>query len=458
MARHLVEFCDRYTHHFVGQGRNSVGHARHYLSGLLGTQRRKNIETIENDVSGSDYQGMEQFISSSPWKHQSLLDDVACDANELLGDGREAGLYIDESSFLKKGASSVGVQRQWSGRAGKVENCQVGVFACLGRECDFALVDFRLFLPESWTGDPARCEKARIPEGQRSYKAKWRQALEMVAHARENGVGFGWVGVDSLYGHNNQFINALEDAGERFMADVRKDYRIWTECPELEVPTRPASQRGKHYKRARLKDPGQKQQHLRVDEYVEANFGARHRLVSYRQGSKGELCAGIWAVDVWVWEGRWSGPPRKRRLVVRQDEAGEFKYSLTNLPGAQSWKRLAYVQGQRFWIEHAFHEAKSQLGMAQYQVRVWNGWHHHMALVALATVFMAREKARNKGSHPLLSYRDITELLDYYLPRRNRDENEVHEQISKRHTARQRDLDRRRKHKTGIPPDCNLTK
>ena len=99
MARRLMEFCDRYTHHFVGQGRNSIGHARHYLTGLLGTQRRKNIETIENDVSGSDYQGMEQFISSSPWDHRTLLDDVSRDANELLGNKKEAGFYIDESSF-----------------------------------------------------------------------------------------------------------------------------------------------------------------------------------------------------------------------------------------------------------------------------------------------------------------------------------------------------------------------
>ena len=401
MARHLVEFCDRYTHHFVGQGRNSTGHARHYLSGLLGTQRRKNIETIENDVSGSDYQGMEQFISSSPWDHRALLDDVARDANELLGDGKEAGLYIDESSFLKKGASSAGVQRQWSGRAGKVGNCQVGVFASLGRESNFALVDFRLFLPESWAEDPARCDKARIPKSEQTCKAKWRLALEMVARARENGVGFGWVGVDSLYGHNNQFTNALEDAGERFMADVRKDYKIWIERPEVEVPARPASQRGKHYKRAQLKDPDQKRRgYLRVDEHVGANFDARHRVLSYRQGSKGKLCARIWVTDVWVWEGRWSGPPRKRRLVVRQDEAGEFKYSLTNLPAKQSWKRLSYVQAQRFWIGHAFHEAKSQLGMAQYQVRVWKGWHHHMALEALATVFMAREQARNFRQPP----------------------------------------------------------
>jgi SRSO17 transposase len=363
-----MQFCDRYRNHFIGQGRNSVDHARHYVSGLLGTQRRKNIETIENDVSGSDYQGMEQFISSSPWEHRALLDDVARDADDLIGDENDAGLYIDESSFLKKGTSSVGVQRQWSGRAGKVENCQVGVFACLGRECDYALVDFRLFLPEGWSEDPTRCDKAKIPADQQGYKAKWEQALDMVAGARENGVRFGWVGVDGLYGHNNQFLNALEDAGEHFMADVHKDFKLWIECPAVKVPTKPTSQRGKHYKRARLENEEQKEKCLRVDEFVHASFEEHHRKICFRQGSKGALCARFWVADVWVWEARWSGPPRKRRLVVRQDGAGDFKYSLINLSATQSWKRLAYVQGQRYWIEHVFHEAKSQLGMAQYQV------------------------------------------------------------------------------------------
>ncbi len=458
MARHFMEFCGQYDSHFIGPGRNSVSHARHYLSGLLGTQRRKNIETIENDVSGSDYQGMEQFISTSPWDHRALLDDVARDADKLLGDEEEAGLFLDESSFLKKGKASVGVQRQWSGRAGKVENCQVGVFGCLGKGEQFALTDFRLFLSEEWTDDPTRCDKAKIPEDQRNYRAKWQLALEIVKQARNNGMRFGWVGVDSLYGHNNQFLNALEDDGECFMADVRKNFKVWTSRPLVEIPTRSNSKRGRVPKRLRLNKEKNKAKLLRVDKFVEEHFGKNHRKIAYRQGSKGKLCARVWVVEVWVWEGRWPGDARKRLLVARQDEAGEFKYSLTNLPATLSWQRLAYVQNQRFWVEHAFHEAKSQLGMAQYQVRVWRGWHHHMALVALATVFMMREKAENKETHPLLSYRDITELLDYYLPRRSRDEHEVHAQIEARHYARQRDLDRRKRHKTGLAREPNLTK
>ena len=126
VASSFVEFCQRNSRHFVQQGMNSVGHARHYLSGLRGTLRRKNIETIHNDVAHSDYQGMEQFISSSPWCHRALMDQVAKDADGFLGEKQDVGLFLDKSSFLQKGNASVGVQHQWSGRAGKVENCQVG--------------------------------------------------------------------------------------------------------------------------------------------------------------------------------------------------------------------------------------------------------------------------------------------------------------------------------------------
>lgn len=453
-----MDFCDRYGKHFRGQGFNSIEHARHYLSGLTGTQRRKNIETIENDVKGSDYQGMEQFISSSPWDHRSLLNEIARDADQQFGDLKEASLNFDETSFLKKGKASVGVQRQWSGRAGKVENCQVGVFASLSRGERYALIDFELFLPEEWANDDLRCEKAKIPKNQRTHKAKWELALDMARRARANGLRFGWIAADSLYGHNNQFLNILEDEGERFLVDVRKDFKVWTSKPAVEVPTKAPGQKGKPPTRHKLNKSKNRARLLTVEDLVKENFNKRHQVHSYRQGAKGKLCARVWVRTIWVWEARWKGGPRKRRLIARQDESGDFKYSLTNLPDRKDWQEDLYRQNQRYWIEHAFHEAKSQTGMAQYQVRVWRGWHHHMALVCLATLFMDEIKAKNHDTQPLLSYRDITELLDYYLPRRSRDEGEVQAQIRKRHAARQRDLDRRRFKRTGIPPGINLTK
>ena len=425
---------------------NSVGHARHYLSGLLGTQRRKNIETIHNDVADSDYQGMEQFISSSPWCHRALMDQVAKDADGLLGDKQDAGLFLDESSFLKKGNASVGVQRQWSGRAGKVENCQVGVFACLGRGEHMALTDFRLYLPESWASDEARCKKAKIPDENRVYQPKWKQALEMVSHAREMGLRYGWVGVDSLYGSNAAFLNELEDMGEKFMADIKKTTKLWTSPPILEAPV---PGRGRPRKGPQINSDATAR-HISVESLVAEGFQTGHRIVSYRQGQKGKLTTRLWACPVWCWEKGWA-TARERLLVVRRDADGSFKYSLTNITLEESWERLGWIQGQRYWIEHAFHEAKSQIGMAQYQVRVWKGWHHHISLACLALLFTVKMRHQTHGELPLLSTRDITELLDFYLPRRGLTEAEVHAQIRQRHRQRQEDIDRRKHHHPGLP-------
>lgn len=451
-------FCEKYQSHFIAKGRNSIGHARDYLTGLLGTQRRKNIETIENDVPGSDYQGMEQFISSSPWCHKSLMNDVARDADDLLGDEHEAGFMLDESSFLKKGKSSVGVHRQWSGRAGKLENCQVGVFASLTRGDEFALVDFRLYLPEDWANDEERCEKAKIPMPHRIYQPKWVQAIEMVKQARSNGVRFGWVGADSLYGNNQQFLNALEDDGENFMADIHRTLKVWLECPDFEEPNPGNGKIGRPVKRPRLKVGFDRSVEQTVEKVAREHFEDECQEVTFRQGTKGALTSRFWTRTVWIWDEKKGSKPRMRTLLIREDESGELKYSLTNLPIETSLPRLAYMQNQRYWIENAFHESKSQLGMAQYQVRVWQGWHHHMALVCMATVFMAREKRRCHVELPLLSYRDIVELLDYYLPRRRREEKEVLAQISKRHAARQSDIDRRKRKKPGLRTSIDLTK
>ena len=139
-----------FEHHFVIRGHDQAHHARHYLSGLLGTQRRKNLERIEADVAESDYEGLQQFISNSPWDHRAVMRQVAERAEAALGAAEDIALYLDESSFVKKGSASVGVQRQYCGRLGKLENCQVGVFAALGGGSRTALIDFRLFLPEGW--------------------------------------------------------------------------------------------------------------------------------------------------------------------------------------------------------------------------------------------------------------------------------------------------------------------
>jgi SRSO17 transposase len=161
-------------------------------------------------VEDYDYQAQQQFLSDSPWEHRPLMEWVAQEVDELLG-GADSMLLLDESGFAKKGNKSVGVARQWNGRLGKVDNCQVGVFAALSDGLRAALVDLRLFLPESWTSDPERCAQAKIPESERQARTKPELAWEMIQQAVARGLRFGWVGLDSLYGHAPWLLSAIED-------------------------------------------------------------------------------------------------------------------------------------------------------------------------------------------------------------------------------------------------------
>lgn len=433
-----------FEHHFVVRGHDQAGHARHYLSGLLGTQRRKNLERIEADVAESNYEGMQQFISNSPWDHGAVMRQVAERAEAALGGSEDTALYVDETSFVKKGAASVGVQRQYCGRLGKLENCQVGVFAALGCGSRTTLVDFRLFLPEAWTQDAERCAKARVPEAERVHRTKPELALAMVQAARARGSTHRWVGGDEVYGNNHAFTTALDDLGEVFLMDVASNLRVWTAdpCP----PLAPAQSSGRGRPRVRLQAQPLAEA-VKVAALTGRHFATAAREVAIRATTKGALRAAIWVCEVWLWDGE-TPTARARLLVVRQEADGTFKYSLSNAAAATSWARLAYMQAQRFWIERGFQDAKSELGMAQYEVRGWIGWHHHLTLVCLALLFLLEERHRALPRLPLLSARDIVELLALYLPRRPRDEAEVLRQLQRRHAARQRDLDL---HRSGPP-------
>lgn len=426
-----MRFCDVFSQHFIVRGKDVSPHARSYLSGLLGTARRKNIGRIEEDVAESNYQGMQQFVSDSPWDHQALMTTLAAEATGLLGGHRDSGLYLDESSFVKKGEASVGVQRQYCGRLGKIENCQVGVFACLGRADRALLVDFRLFLPEAWAQDEERCAKAKVPDGARVHRTKTQLALEMVETARARGLRYQWIGGDEVYGNNASFTDSLEDSGETFLMDVASTMKVWDRDPRPQVPPSPAPT-GRP-RSVPVPEPGATCRS--VAEWTAQRFGAQSRVVRLRTTSKEPLEYRLWVQEVWQWE-KGSRPPRRRLLVVRQEADGSYKYSLSNAAVETSWERLGYMQAQRFWIERAFQDAKSELGMAQYEVRSWRGWHHHMALVCLALLFIVKERLLAQADTPLLSARDVVELLAVYLPRRHRDPDEVLKQIRARHKKR----------------------
>jgi SRSO17 transposase len=176
-------------------------------------------------------------------------------------------------------------------------------------------------------------------------------------------------------------------------------------------------------------------QKWQVADWVKAHFEKKACKILVRKTTQGELRARVWVSQVWVWE-KGSSTATPRTLVARQMADGEIKISWTNAPADSRWEELAYMQAQRHWVERTFQDCKSELGMAQYEVRKWRGWHHHMAMVSLAMLFVMKERIEHSEGAPLLSARDIVELLEYYLPRRGGTADEVVADLVHRHNKR----------------------
>jgi len=439
IAEDFVSFIGCYSEYFTVSTRSVATQAEQYLCGLMQSDKR-NMERMAEVVPDSDEQSLQNFISNSPWNARAILNRVGTDVDSLFSGDPDTCLIIDETSFIKKGEMSVGLARQWCGRLGKVENCQVGVFAALACRNHVTLTDTRLYLPKVWINDPERCRDAGVPEEFIVYQKKSEQALDMIKQARINGIRFNWVGVDGGYGKEPDFLRALDASKEIFMADVHKDQRIYLENPEPTIPE-PKSNRGR--KPTKLKaqtDP------IRVDKWAARQPDAVWQMVPIRESTRGTLYVYILQERVWVWDGE-EEEAHCWHLIVRReiDSPKEIKYSLSNASEETSVERLAFMQGQRFWVERALQDGKSECGLDEYQVRGWNGWHHHMTLGMMAMLFMLEHRLSNKDEYHLLSCSDIQTLLKHFLPRRDVTVEEVLRQMEVRHRKRRSSIDSARR-------------
>jgi len=397
------------------------------MRGLFQSERANMLRMSE--VNEVDHQAMQHMLTEGRVDWQGFGQQIALETDALLG-GPEAVLLFDESGFAKKGEASAGVARQWNGRLGKVDNCQVGVFAALCRDGMASLIDTRLYLPERWTNDVARCERAAIPEDAQQYQSKTQLALAMLKVAQQRGVRFGYVGIDGGYGKEPAFLRGVDGLGCRFVADVHCDQTLYLEDPDPKVPL--PTGRGRVPIHRKPQCPG-----LRVDRWAAAQppeAWCRHTL---REGEKGLLVADYLHAHIWVWDGE-EEHARCWHLLVRREVGADdvSHYGLSNAPLQTPWQELARVQAQRFFIEHSFREAKSECGLAGYQVRRWDAWHNHMALVMLGTLFLVKQKIAGRQQWPMLSFNDLVTALAHLLPRRQLTAEDLAAIISKRHRLR----------------------
>jgi SRSO17 transposase len=389
------------------------------------------MERIEEKVPETEYDPLQYFLSDSDWDWYPINDQIAQDADKILGGHDDSALYVDETGIPKKGKMSVGVARQWCGQLGKTDNCQVGVFATLGRDRFSTPIDFRLYLPKEWTEDKERCRKAKVPAENMQLRGKDELALDMVLDARKRGIRFNWVGCDGFYGDKPEFLRGLANNGEIFMADLHKDQRVYIEDPKPIIPESTSS-RGRNPSTLKAQTEA-----IRVDKWSESKPEEAWKRIEVRKTTKGNLFVDILHQQVWLWDGK-EAEARRWHLIIRRevDSPKKKKYSLSNASDNTSVERLAYMQAQRYWVERPFQDAKNQCGMGEYQARGWPAWHHHMTMVMLAMLFMLEQRLLHQENIPLLSCQDIVNVLKLTLPRRDITEVEIIRQLEVRHKKR----------------------
>ncbi len=428
LAGQFIDHVNTFSHHFVNTRRDCSLMARRYVCGLM-QATRKNMERMAEVVPDADEQSLQHFLTNSKWSERDVIDQVAVEADAILGGHEDSCLLIDESGFLKKGDKSVGVSRQWLGRHGKVDNGQVGVFAALASGKQVLPVDVRLYLPQEWCDDQDRCQAAGVPE-KTAFRTKHELALDMVVHARRQRLRYGWIGFDGFYGESPWLLNSLDDLGETFVAEVHANQRVWLDDPKPRVPCR-HSAKGREPTKPQVSEKSTEVRLLAASLPSDA-----WQLVKVRKGTKGTLRVQAASLTIWTWDGKETRARRRILVITRTPKGKDVKYALSNAPDSTPTEALAKMQRMRFWIERAFQDAKSESGMADYQVRKWQGWHHHMALVFVAMLFMLKVRNEAGKAIPLLSCSDIEVLLAHFLPSRNMTEDEVIRQMELRHRKR----------------------
>jgi SRSO17 transposase len=387
-------------------------------------------------VKDADYHQIQHFVSESPWNARTVMDSVAEDTNKLFNDFEEVYFLIDESAHTKKGTKSVGVSRQYSGQLGKVDNCQVAVYGALSADKYCNLIDARLYLPEEWTSDKSRCKSAGIPTTEIKYKTKLELALEMITYQKQRGTRFHWVGGDGLYGHDSKFRSSIDSLDLLYMLDIHSTDGVYIEKPNISIPSK-QSKRGRNP--CLLKADKTR---TKVCDIAKGLTKEDWKTYTVRDTAKGPLVVDVWVQEVYTWDEEQTDC-RKELLVIRRskNENGEYeyKYSLSNADiNKYSWLQLAKAQAQRYFVERGFEDAKQEAGMSQYQVRGWLAWHHHIALVMLSMLFVLTEKIEYKNEFPLLSARDVREII----ARTYAQQDNVLEIMMLRHKRRQDDIDR----------------
>ena len=360
-----------------------------------------------------------------------LIYQIQKDVTQLIGDKNNVfDFLLDESGFKKSGMNCVGVKRQYCDRLGKVDNCQVGVYLGYTNGNRRTLIDERLYLPEEWANDLVRRIQCGVPDDV-TFKTKAELGLEMILDTRERGVPFAWIGMDCFYGEQPWLRSEIDNSELIYIADVPCDTQVWLNLPKTEIPEKKGA-RGRNPTIEKLAQA--EPEPVKVQKLIDHPDIKYHR-VFLRETERKELWSKLACLRVYPVENKLPG--KETWLIIRKDEGdNETKYQFSNASADTSIERLGRMSCSRYWMERALQDAKGNTKMADYQVRGWTAWHHHMVMTLLAMLFIMELQIEFGKKAPITSVQDVKEILEVIMPRKEVTEEEILAIILQKHKAR----------------------
>lgn len=361
-----------------------------YLRGLVMPGERKSIEPLAGRIAPEEVEQLHHFVATSRWSIEPIEGVLLDKADTLLG-GSGAHLIIDDTAIPKKGVHSVGVAHQYCGQLGKQANCQCLVSVTLARDDVPIPIALRLFLPQSWSDDRARCRRAGVPDTV-VHRPKWQIALDEIRRIRQEGVRFDDVLADAGYGACAQFRQELTAMKITWAVGISPEQLVYPRSVRLRSP-RPAS-------------TGRPRKHgiptaarRSVREAIDALGPDAFRTIRWRRGTKGWLSADFAALRVRVADGPHSGhhvhlPGEEAWLVCERRRNGETKFHLSNHSEDTDLKTIAAAIKARWSCEQAHQQLKEELGLTHFEGRSWHGLHHHALLTMIAFAFLQTMRVR----------------------------------------------------------------
>ena len=389
-AEDFEAFHGRFAHLFARSEPREQ--AAKYMHGLLGPVARKNGWQLAEAIGDDRPDKTQRLLYSAKWDVDAARDELQCFVVEVFGDEDGIGV-VDETGFLKKGPKSVGVKRQYSGTAGKVENCQIGDFLVYVSPRGFAFLDRRLYLPEEWCDDMERRAEAKVPP-EVEFRTKPQQAAGMLKHAWELGVPMRWVTGDEVYGNDPALRDAIAEEERLYVLAVSSNTPVWTERPLVEEPMKETG--GRPRTKPRLAEGAEPA--TTVAAVVASWPASQWKSLTVAEGEKGPITYD-WA-RARVVESREGLPGPDAWLLARRSRTDptDIAYYLSNAPEETPLLKLAQVASARHLVEQGIEEAKGETGLDEYEVRHWHSWHRHITLSMMAHAWLAsiRCKAEEK--------------------------------------------------------------